>query len=135
MRRMLTDPGKITECSFKNLSNRSTVYVPNVKLEDLPISFEVLINDDNAAIASCTATIFYHSLDGEVKGGGIYLTGEGNVASLSTVPDSLVEAEAYPVLTLEIGHFRGDLTYPPIKEGARVYIRNIVHLSKKMNIS
>ena len=134
MRRMNTDPGELIECSFESHGNVSTIYVPNIKLEDFPISFEILINDENAAIASCTATIFYDVLNGEVKGGGIYLTAEGNVASLTSLPDSLIAAEDYPVLMLELVHFRNDITYAPIKEGARVYIRNIVHLSKKMNI-
>ena len=133
MRRMLTDPGEIIECSFENLSNRSVVYVPNVKLEDLPISFEFLIiTAENSTILSLRVTILYKSNYGEVRGGGIFTTWEGNSVILTANPDSLLYPE-FPLLTMDVKYIRGDMTRPPIPDGAHVFIRNIVHLSKQMN--
>ena len=133
MRRMLTDPGEITECSFENISNRSVFYVPNIKLEDLPISFEIIITAQYSHILSFRATILYKSNDGEVQGGGIFTTWEGNTVKLMVNPDSLVYPEDYPELTMEAQYIRGDMTAPPIPDGAHVFIRDIVHLSKQMN--
>lgn len=134
MRRMLTDPGELIECSFENRSNGSVVYVPNLKLEDLPISFELLITTStDSTILSLRVTIIYKSYDGEVRGGGTFTNWEGNCVIITANPDSLIYPESYPNLTMDFQYTRGDLNTPPIPDGSHVFIRDIVHLSKQMN--
>ena len=55
---MIPDPGKIIKCSFKNSGRYSVIYVPIKNVDELPITFDIILSNSASAIVHMYA---YHS--------------------------------------------------------------------------
>ena len=125
MRRMEPDPGRLIECKHENSGRETIIYVPIKDRSELHVTFDLII-PNGAIIIPILA--YYSYINGEVYGGGDGLNSEGNAIDVTCDVDSL---DSYnPFLKLRMNYVRGDLSGNVTADDDKVFIRNIVHLSK-----
>ena len=66
MRRMVPDTGKAIKCSFENVGRVTNIYVPIKNLDELPITFDLIITNGPNMIVPVIA--FYSVPNDEVYG-------------------------------------------------------------------
>ena len=128
MRRMIPSPRKVIECSFENDGRTSNVYVPLKSINDLPVSFDLILSDTRA-----TAHIiaWFSPYNGETYAGASFVIPEDNNGNISITaePGSLFDP-GMPYLELYLSYEDGGIQTPPISVNNRVFVTNITPLEK-----
>ena len=125
MKRMNPDPGNLIECKHENIGRESIIYVPLKDINELHVTFDLIVPNRSMIIP---VIAYYSYINGEVYGGGAGLINQGNVFNVSCDVDSLTSSN--PFLTLRMEFVRGDIVDNVIGNEDKVFIRNVVHLSK-----
>ena len=128
MRRMITDPGKILKCTFENVGRATRIYVPIKNVNELPISYDLIITTKTMIIHGFA---WYSEINGEVYGGDDFEGFGDNKGRIiiSTDLGSLVTPE-HPYLELQMVYENDNIQEPPLNEYDRVYVTNVAHLEQ-----
>ena len=131
MKRMIPDPGKVIKCSHENDGRVSRVYIPINNLDELPITFDLIITSSTNMIAHLF--VFYSNINGELRGEGSFVIpfdtiGTGNI-NVAVDIESIVYPEK-PFIGLELSYERGDIQSAPLTDNNLVFVTNVIHLEK-----